>query len=358
MFRQVLWLTIAGGLCAGAETPRTPALEGLDPVRLTEGQDVPGKATIALEQGRFLYQFSSEATRDRFRREPERYGIQLDGACARMGPPVGASADAYFVYDHRIYIFGSRECYKRFSANPAKYLESAQPKPDWDPTATTRERGKAVLEKVIEATGGATQWAGIRSYAEVRRAHAPAGDRSIRIAARLPDSLITETSAGANTFGSLVTPAGAWEIFRGEGRRIPESFAQAILADARRDLLPLLLDCHTAGFAVYYAGRSGDADRLQIRDQGRISTMLVDPSSGRPRALAWLGRTPDGFATIHTAYSDYRPAGGLQLPFRAERSAEKAGGGLEPDRSWTVESYEFNPTDIEARLQPPAKVRE
>src|SRR5580700_9353099 len=131
MAKIAVALLIVAAACAAAQAPKTAALEGLDPVLLTEGQEAPGKDSITAQQGRFLYQFSTDETRARFRKEPDRYGIQLDGACARMGPPVGGSPDAYFVYDHRIYVFGSSDCYKRFAADPKKYLESEQPKPAW-----------------------------------------------------------------------------------------------------------------------------------------------------------------------------------------------------------------------------------
>jgi len=354
----VVLLSIAGAMCTQAQAPKAAALEGLDPVLLTEGQEVAGRDSITLEHGRFFYRFSTAETLSRFQKDPERYGIQLDGACARMGPPVGGSADAYFVYNHRIYVFGSSECYKRFAANPKKYLESEQPKPVWNPAAGTSAQGAALLEKTIEAMGGAAKWDGVASYAETRHAHGPAGDLTIKIAAKPPDSIVSEIAAGDNTFGNLVTPQQVLTLFRGAGHRLPESFGRAILANSQRDLLPLLLDRRAAGFEVYYAGRAGAAERLQINDRGRISTLLRDPESGRVTEIAWLGPSAGGYVTFHISYSDYRAVNGLQLPFRAEGSAEGSDEPLPPGRSWTVESYELNPADIDARLQPPVKIAE
>jgi YHS domain-containing protein len=355
MLKQFVLITTIGSLCAIAQDSKTAALEGLDPVLLTEGQEVPGQGSISLANGRFLYQFSSEQTRDRFRKNPELYGIQLEGACARMGPPVGGSPDAYFVYDHRIYVFGSSECYKHFTANPKKYLESEQPKPAWNPTAATRAQGKVVLDKAVEAMGGTVKWGGVQSYLETRHATDSAGEITIRVAARLPDSFVSETTAGSNTFGSLVTPADAVSLFRGGGRRLPQSFGRALLNDWRRNLLPLLLDRNRAGFEAYYAGRSGDVELIAVKDHGIVSTLFVDRESSRVVAIAWEGRTSDGFARLRVSYSDYRPVGGLQLPFRAAGTLEETGA---PARSWTVESYELNPADIDMRLRPPAKIQE
>ncbi len=350
---EITWL-----IGVRAQTAKNPALEGLDPVLLTEGQETQGKESVRLESGPFLYQFSTEETRSRFRQDPERYGIQLDGACARMGAPVRGSADAYWVYNHRIYVFGSRECYRRFTANPKKYLEAEQAKPAWAPSAATRAQGQAVLDKAIAAMGSSDQWAGIKSYAETRHSSGPAGDLTIRIAAKPPASFISQTTAGANTFGSLVTPELVLNLFRDTGTRLPDNFGRAILAVSQRDLLPLLLDRRLPGFAVYDTGRAGGADRLQVNDQSRISTLSYDPQSGRIADVAWLGPSPSGYVIHHIRYSEYRAVNGVELPFRADAFDEGNDEPAPPSLSWKVERYELNPADIDTRLRPRVKIAE
>ena len=356
MFNGRISLAIAAAFCVAAARPQArlqhPALEGLDPVLLTEGHEVPGKDTLTVQRGRFLYQFSSEETRNRFNKNPERYGIQLDGACARMGPPTGASPDAYFVYKERIYIFGSHECYKRFSADPAKYLASEQPKPAWNPSPETRAEGHALLKKAIESMGGAARWATVLSYIETRHTAGPDGEWTVMRSVRLPDSYREETKRGSNRFGTLVTVEGQYSTYGDEGERLPQSFSQVMLSGWRRDLLPLLL---SRGLEVYHTGNSDNADRLAINNRGVISTVLLDPTSGHIAGIAWRGGGPDGFGDFRISYSDYRETEGLQLPFRAEGIFD---GKPVPYRSWTVESYRLNPPDIDARLQPPSKVRD
>jgi YHS domain-containing protein len=69
-----------------AQTPGAiEALDGADPVLLVQGKDVFGKADLKVVRGRYTYLFSSPETRAAFEREPEKYEIQLDGLCARMG---------------------------------------------------------------------------------------------------------------------------------------------------------------------------------------------------------------------------------------------------------------------------------
>src|SRR5258706_13407563 len=252
MMRALLLLMCA--VCTfGQGTPKGPALQGLDPVLLTEGRDVDGKDSITVQRGRFLYQFSSEETRAKFNREPERYAIQLEGACARMGPPAGGNPDAYVVHDGRIYIMGSDECYRHFKAAPAKYLESAQPKQEWNPAAAERAKGAALLKKAMDALGGADRFA-VKAYVETRKQESPNGSRTTSRAALLPAPLRTETKGGENRFGNLVTPEGGRDIFGREGKWLPAGVGARVLRDWRHDLLSILTARGGSDLEGYAAG--------------------------------------------------------------------------------------------------------
>ncbi len=102
------------------------ALLGNDPVLLTEGREVRGRSDIWAEQGAFRYAFASNANRERFLADPERYAIQLEGACAFMAadgaPPGSGDEDRYLVHEGRIYIFASEGCRTSFRASPERYL--------------------------------------------------------------------------------------------------------------------------------------------------------------------------------------------------------------------------------------------
>ena len=98
----------------------TPVLEGLDPVLLVQGKEVQGNLKITVTRGNFQYFFASEENRATFEKDAARYEIQLNGACARMGPPVTGDPDLYSIYKGRIYIFGSGECKTRFDATPVR----------------------------------------------------------------------------------------------------------------------------------------------------------------------------------------------------------------------------------------------
>ena len=354
---QLVWLGI---LCAAAASsqpaPKGPALEGFDPVLLTEGRDVDGKESLTVQRGRFLYRFASEETRDRFNKDPERYAIQLDGACARMGPPVGGDPNAYFVYNGRIYILGSSECYKHFKADAAKYLESEQNKTPWNPSAEERAKGKALLAKALQSMGGTQRFAGIQSYVETHLVPGPRGVQKEARFAVLPASFGVENSFNENSFSTLALPQGGFRVFRGEGQRIPDSFAESFRNDRRHDLLAILVGSADKDFDARYMGRVDGSDRIAVRLRGVVTTLQLDPATAQVQSVAYRGRGPNGdFGDLRIAFSDYRETGGLRLPFRGEVTF---GGAPYENRSWTVESYQFNSQEIAGRLQPPAKVRE
>src|SRR4051812_12506139 len=58
----------------------------LDPVAYTCGQETPGKEDLLIVRGNYRYKFADASNKAVFEKEPERYEIQLGGACARMGP--------------------------------------------------------------------------------------------------------------------------------------------------------------------------------------------------------------------------------------------------------------------------------
>src|SRR5882724_897289 len=167
LFAAIFVMCVSGVAIAQSAQDAVPVLEGLDPVMLVQGKEVPGNLKITVTRDNFQYMFASEANKAAFEKDPVRYEIQLDGSCARMGPPVRGNPDLYTVYQGRIYIFGSGECKTRFDATPAKYLESesgAQPKVPLTPDAL--KKGQALIEKAVAAMGDATLIDGLVSYQE------------------------------------------------------------------------------------------------------------------------------------------------------------------------------------------------
>lgn len=111
-----------------AEEASSPlALEGLDPVLLTEGHEELGKPEIVVEHGDYRYQFVSEPTRARFEADPTRYGVQ-NSTCPVV-PGAAVNPDLYAVHDGRIYLFASRPCIETFTADPQSFVSRDSDEP-------------------------------------------------------------------------------------------------------------------------------------------------------------------------------------------------------------------------------------
>ena len=110
----------------GGAAPSRAVLRGLDPVLLSEGREVEGLDSFTAERGGYRYRFSSSQNCERFVASPERYEIQLAGACAYMSgrgaPPGSGDPDRFHVHDQRIYIFASDACRDGFKTDPGRYL--------------------------------------------------------------------------------------------------------------------------------------------------------------------------------------------------------------------------------------------
>lgn len=328
-------------LAAFAQRDLQPALEGLDPVLLIDGKEEPGKPGITAKQGRFLYQFASEESRARFQKDPEKYSIQLGGACARMGPPTGGNKDAYHVYKGRIYIFGSQDCYKRFVAEPGKYLESEQPKIAWAPAPQSRAAAGKLWAKMVATISG-DRLAALKGWVETRLVTNGTRETTVVQTVLLPGTYRTETIFGENSFGEQVTPDGrAISLFRKESAAAPPEFAAAMRDRARRNLLSLV----AAKPDVYLDSQ----ERVAVKAGALVAWMKIDSASGQVRAIGWHGRGPGGeFGEISFNFSDYRPVDGWSLPYKGEGMFN---GAADPRSSWTVRSWEINPADLAARFK-------
>ena len=348
---------------AGSQSAAREALDGIDPVvLLTQGKEVSGKPELKVTRGRFDYLFASADTKAIFEKTPERFEIQLSGACARMGAGVNGNPADYAVVDGRIYIFGSDDCHKRFVAAPAKYL----PKPPAPfPTAPAdAAAGRALLDRALQSVGGAQRVDTVTTYVESASQvqQRPAGDvtMTIRTLRRYPDEIRVERTMAMGerkqTSANLVTPAGAW--FLGQGRAYPQNAdaRAASLRDYNRHVLALLRSRRSPQFrAVRLAPAAVDGvavDRVRIDDGLVDVTLNLDKASGQIHSLSFVGRNMDAEIGDYTILlSDFREVGGLRLPF-----AERALFNGAPDTFLTrkIDSMSINEPIDDALFQPPA----
>ena len=324
-------------------------LEGLDPVLLAGGKETQGDEKFSVKRGRFRYLFANAETKAAFEREPGRYEIQLEGTCARMGTTVQGNPDLFTVHEGRIYIFGSEECVKLFKAAPANYLEpvvAAAPAATYSEEA--KKRGRALVEKAVEAMGGAARVDGLVSYQEKGTvgSRSPQGVTEIKttLAMLYPDKMRLERTLSFGTLATVVTPAGGFFVFPRGGSEMLDVQRAAFVKQLQSNPLALLRSRRSLGFnaAAIGASKVGETsvESVEISAGDTRVTLGIDPGTGRILSLAYRGRGAGGvFGKIVQTFSDYRNVGGLTLPFRVVGTFN---GEAEPSLTSTIESIVVN----------------
>jgi YHS domain-containing protein len=315
------------------------AIEGLDPVLLTQGKEVPGKDAFSVVHGGLKYFFSTADTKGAFETNPEQYAVQLDGTCARMGSAVGGNPNTYSVHDGRIYLFGSDNCKELFDAAPEKYLEA--PAAAMEATSAERAAGRAALDKVAAAMGAVDR---ITAFEEHGSRSAPVGggmpgqDTKVALFWSVPDRLRLETTfAQFGTVANILTSSDEFTALPKSVRQLQRRQATELRRQAFRH--PVVLVRTRTSPDVQIAGRAADAVDVQALG-GPVATLRIDAATGLPVSLSFRGRGPDGDlgAVVHT-FSDYRKADGVMVPFTRTVTFN---GAPVPQQSVAVDSVAIN----------------
>lgn len=319
-------------------------LEGLDPVLLVSGKEAQGDEQFSVTRGRFRYLFASAETKAAFENEPGRYEIQLGGTCARMGPTVRGNPDLFLVHEGRIYIFGSEDCVKTFKAKPESFLDTGAAAPSAHASEDAKKRGRALIEKAVEAAGGAARLDGLVSYQEKGTAGSRQGTVGIKTALLMlfPGRTRLEQTYQFGTVATVVTPGGGFYVTpRGAGDLLDVQ-RDAYEEQFMRGPLSILRARRDAEFAAVGAVKVGDATVEQVDAAvGRVRVRLgIDPATGRILTLAYRGRGAGGaYGQIVRTFSDFRAVGGLTLPFKTNGVFD---GEADPTQTSTAESIIVN----------------
>ena len=356
LFAAIFLLCISGVAIAQSAQDAVPVLEGLDPVMLVQGKEVPGNLKITVTRDNFQYMFASEANKAAFEKDPARYEIQLNGSCARMGPPVRGNPDLYTVYQGRIYIFGSGECKTRFEAAPANYLEAeSEPKTKVAPTPEALKKGRALIEQAIRAMGSAKLIDGLTNYVEKTTSLQTRQGSDVEVKTNLtilfPDRVrldrvipdYTNPSVMRQT-AVVITPSDAFAIMPNGIRPM----AGASRIDQEREInrrpLAILRARKNPSFNPAATGSANvtetTVEQVTVEMDGTSYILGVDPASGHILSQSYRRRGPGGdFGQITRVFSDFRTVGGVTLPFRVTATFN---GQPCKEQSATVESITLN----------------
>lgn len=292
---------------------------------IDRGQEHTGLPDLQVQRFLFTYRFASVENRAKFLATPERYEVQLGGACARMGPLSGrGSAKIYAVHAGKLYFFASEACRAGFLKAPETLLETPDERPKGDEAA--RAEGLRWLARAADVHGGAERISRLKAL----RWHVlkPEGLRSndpdeARLVVRFPYDLASMQRWGKSTFGELVLNQEGWFKTGEQAEAMAEVQRRAAWRRAQALPLVVLRQMKRPGF-VAVAGASVELRGRKIREvqtfaDGCAVTLGIDEEDGRIAFSRTRGRGPSmTLGTLEIRYDDYRIVAGIVLPWREE----------------------------------------
>lgn len=314
------------------------ALAGHDPVWLARGERRLGKPEHSAAHGYYTYIFASAESRAEFRSDPERYSIQMDGACARMGPASGAgSPDRWAVHAGRIYIFASDQCRASFVREPDSYLDPPEPA-----KAVNAEMGEIARKWLARAREAHGVNSAMREYREVSSRRIEAGMLTRTYRWSYSGEITEEFDYPKyGLYGDTVTVEKG--VYFVKGKQEPHRPAQ--YRERARQLwrhpLALLSDSHAGVPAAWPEREGSEAREIGIDRFGATTRLGIDPATFRVVSMRYRGRGPEmTLGEIVDRFSDYRSVSGVLVPFRRESTFN---GKPWPERARTLDSAEVNP---------------
>jgi YHS domain-containing protein len=307
----------------GAGYPDPDRTLRVDAVELLAGREVSGQERYTHTRGRYTYWFASPRTLAAFQADPQRFEIQLGGACARMGPLSGpGTTEIHAVHDGRLYIFASESCRHTFMARADELLEADDPQPAWTPESVAR--GRALLERAVAATGGAEATDRVRTYSNRIEREVTSGETTYHVVREVfvefPDRLRRQQAWNDDVWGQVAAPDGAFLFGPEEKRAMVESQRRAFEKEMGRSVLMTLRSRNTPGCLVAHTG-SGEIDGtpveyVDVSLDGLTNRVAIDTETGRVLSLAYRGRGPGmAFGWREDRFADFRTVGALTLPF-------------------------------------------
>lgn len=315
-----LLFVVAGIAVLGAQER---LLFPLDPVALVQGvQEVGLEAHQVTHEG-YAYRFKDAVSLARFRAQPDRYAIQLGGACARMGILSGKGRpDRFAVHEGRIYIFASDGCRATFLKDPGRVLETLESWPDV--SAKDQAEAKRLLALAVKAHGGEAALKAVRTLTWERTFEEVAGGKTYqrRVAKTLtaPGGVAFEEAWDASAYRYVDAPEGG----RFEGGKTTETLSDLQRAWVRRTHRwhePLaLLGAALEGKAAIAPGvplEGFPGPILWVHVEGVTTGLGLDPQTHRVIATEHRGWTGGFLGTVRRGFSGFQSVGPLLVATEA-----------------------------------------
>ncbi|MFN0131950.1 MAG: YHS domain-containing protein [Phycisphaerales bacterium] len=304
-----------------AKAPKASRMLAVDAVELVNGKEVEGAEDRFTDRHGFRYRFASAENKAAFDRDPERYEIQLGGACAKMGPLSGTgSTKLRSVHEGRVYVFASEGCKATFLKDPEARIDRPDARPTGTPEAIAR--GAALMDQMLKGLGGAARVDGLKSVTVDSTSREPSGDKVYThrrvLAIRFPDEVRRDEHWDDSYYGMVSSRAGAF--FLGSAREAMHP-VQRFKLEREFFHLPLVI-ARNRGRADFVA--LGAGERLTVWFAGVRTDLELEKETGRVRSALYRARGAAGaLADVRLDYVGGREVDGVWF---AERAEAQSGG--------------------------------
>jgi zinc protease len=196
------------------------------------------------------------------------------------------------------------------------------------PSATPESlaRGKELLSRAVETTGGSKAWTGIKDLSQQSEVAVSIQGQNMAISietVRTADG--RDYMAQRLPFGEMImarSPAGAWKKTPGGVEEMTKDEIDELTEDRARDLWGIFshADRIQAQALPRESVNGRDLDVLLLSGEGLEKVfLLIDPSTGRPGGLRYRGESPmGGPVTTTELFDDFRQVGTLWFPHAME----------------------------------------
>ncbi len=225
------------------------------------------------------------------------------------------------------------------------------------PSAAALASGRALVDKAVEAMGGASAVDGVTGYREVSAVTVVSAQGEMALDATatiaLPDRIRQEMTTPMGRLQMVVGPEGASVVMPdGATRPMPDAQREQIQQQLRRSPIVVLQKRSDSTFEAAVIGEAEvggtPVQLVRVTSAEDAVTLGIDPATGRILRMVGRGRAPTGApADVVTDLADFRQAGSLTLPY----SRVSTVNGEVVQRA-SVTSVEVNPAVDDATFKP------
>lgn len=214
-------------------------------------------------------------------------------------------------------------------------IPSGAPKTEVEQTPENLAKGKEIVARAINATGGKSVYQGISSFTTTFDLLIDVGGGQMMTLSgenliQLPNKQLMTLQTPGGEMKITFDGSQGWQTMRGQTQPLPETEIAKNKNGLARMLVILLATSETSGYTPVYGG-AGDVNGTSVEfvhfmdsDGNELCKVGFDAGSSLPFSQHFFGETNAGPANLDVYYSNYQEVAGLKTPFNIKRMANDA----------------------------------